>query len=462
MAEAVVILAPDVRRQQVVQRGDRSPPGNSLGDLQPLRVLVEHRIDDVDERFVAREKSVPAGEQVAFEPALALVLAEHFQHTTGVRDVIVVRDDLAHEHAVRDFEDGIPAIRCRLVGADDAERRGVARDDVADVFALLARGFRDDAARRLDFDGVVLEIGQAQVAQQDAAVRVRVCAHAPIALRRGGQHVGADRAVLVEQFFRAVAAHPGFELVNVLGLVHLAHGDLMRTESAFGLLAVDDFRAGPTLRADEHDHRPGRAPCIAVAARGLLDRGDVVERALERFRHLLVHVCRLMAGDEVRFVAVALQQLRELFLRNSREHGGPGDLVSVQMQDRQHRAVSRRIQEFVGVPARRERAGLRFAVTDHTGDDEIRIVEGCAVRVREGVSQLTALVDRARHFRSDMTRNAAGKRELLGTTASSPLHPSRRRDKARCTCLPDRCSPRTPALHAPGRRRKSCSGHACR
>ena len=55
MGEAVVILAPDVRGQQVVQRGDLAAPRQVRGDFQPLGVLVEHRIDDVDERFVAVE-----------------------------------------------------------------------------------------------------------------------------------------------------------------------------------------------------------------------------------------------------------------------------------------------------------------------------------------------------------------------------------------------------------------------
>ena len=83
VGEAVVILAPDVRGQQVVQRGDLAPPRQLRGDLQPLGVLVEHRIDDVDERLVAVEQPVPPGEQVALEPALALVLAEHLHHAPG-------------------------------------------------------------------------------------------------------------------------------------------------------------------------------------------------------------------------------------------------------------------------------------------------------------------------------------------------------------------------------------------
>jgi len=38
-------------------------------------MLVEHRIDDVNERLVTGKESVPAGEQITFKPALALVLA---------------------------------------------------------------------------------------------------------------------------------------------------------------------------------------------------------------------------------------------------------------------------------------------------------------------------------------------------------------------------------------------------
>ena len=52
-------------------------------------MLVEHRIDDVDEGFVAGEEAVPAGEQIAFEPALAHVFAEHFHDAAVRRDMVV-------------------------------------------------------------------------------------------------------------------------------------------------------------------------------------------------------------------------------------------------------------------------------------------------------------------------------------------------------------------------------------
>ena len=91
VGEAVVVLPPDVRGQQDVQRGDRPPPGDVPRDLQPLGVLVEHRVDDVDERLVAVEEAVAAGQQVALEPALALVLAEHLHDAPVGGEVVVGR-----------------------------------------------------------------------------------------------------------------------------------------------------------------------------------------------------------------------------------------------------------------------------------------------------------------------------------------------------------------------------------
>ena len=93
VGEAVVVLLPDVGGEQVVQRGDVPPPGQLRGDLQPFGVLVEHGVDDVDERLVAVEQAVPPGQQVALQPAFGLVLAEHgVQHPpVGSEELVVGR-----------------------------------------------------------------------------------------------------------------------------------------------------------------------------------------------------------------------------------------------------------------------------------------------------------------------------------------------------------------------------------
>ena len=107
--------------KQVVERGDRPPPGDVVADLQPLGVLIEHRIDDVDERLVAGEEPVPAGQQIAFEPALALVLAQHLHHAAVGGQMVVVRVDVRHPGAVGDLQHILPAVRVVLVRAEEAK-----------------------------------------------------------------------------------------------------------------------------------------------------------------------------------------------------------------------------------------------------------------------------------------------------------------------------------------------------
>ena len=53
VGKPVVILTPHMGGQQIIQRGYRAPPGNLRGYFEPLGVLVEHRINNMDKGFVA-------------------------------------------------------------------------------------------------------------------------------------------------------------------------------------------------------------------------------------------------------------------------------------------------------------------------------------------------------------------------------------------------------------------------
>ena len=121
VAEAVVILAPDMARQEVIQRANRPSPGDVIAHLQPLGVLIKHRIDDVDERFIAREKTVPAGQEIALEPALALVLAEHLHDPPVGRQMIIPRIGVCDPGTIGDLERILPAVRVVLVRTEEPE-----------------------------------------------------------------------------------------------------------------------------------------------------------------------------------------------------------------------------------------------------------------------------------------------------------------------------------------------------
>ena len=116
---------------------------------------------------------------------------------------------------------------------------------------------------------------------------------------------------------------------------------------------------------------------------------------------------RIGTLDEIRLVAIAAEQELQFVVRDAGENGRVGDLVAVQMQHRQHRAVASRIEELVRVPRGRQRPGFRLAVADHDGDDQVRVVECRAVGVRDRIAEFAAFVDRAGRLRRAMAADAA-------------------------------------------------------
>ena len=185
--EAVVILLPNVGGEQIIQRRDLPPPGQFQRDLQPLGVLAEHRIDDADECLVAVEKAVPAGEQVAFQPTLALVLAEHrVQHAACRRQEFVVLDFSRIPLTIGDFKNCAQKVGKGLIGAEDAEVALILIQlgHVAQKLTEHERVLAIHGARGRHLHRVVVEIRHAQVTKQHAAVGVRIGAHAPVGGRR--------------------------------------------------------------------------------------------------------------------------------------------------------------------------------------------------------------------------------------------------------------------------------------
>ena len=123
---AVVVLAPDVRSQQDVERGDVAPPGHLAARLEPLGVLVEHRVDNVDKRLVAREQPVAPAERVAFQPALTQMFAEHFHHPAIWREVLISGQDLLFPGFAGGAVHRVQPVGSRLVRAEQAEGAHIA------------------------------------------------------------------------------------------------------------------------------------------------------------------------------------------------------------------------------------------------------------------------------------------------------------------------------------------------
>src|SRR5207248_3234392 len=152
-------------------------------------------------------------------------------------------------------------------------------------------------------------------------------------------------SILIEQFFRFVASHPGFEDLAVLVIAAgIRYRHLMRAPETLDFLAIDLFRSSPALGAAQDDHRPLRTFAMpSRASRLFLNGMDPIEHTVERLGHRLMHGDRLMAFDKERFVAVAGEEVPQLLVIHAAEDRRVGDLVAIEMKDWQHCTVRGRV-----------------------------------------------------------------------------------------------------------------------
>ena len=143
---------------------------------------------------------MPPGQQVALQPALALVLGQHLDDPPGARQVLVHlgSDEFGVPLFVGCLEHRLKAVRRGLVGAEDPEVVGVEPDHLGEPLAEHLGRLGDGRARRGHVDAERPEVGQPQIFEQQPAVGVRVVAHPQSPCRRQRGDVGVELAVLVE------------------------------------------------------------------------------------------------------------------------------------------------------------------------------------------------------------------------------------------------------------------------
>ena len=294
----------------------------------------------MDERLVAVEQPVPPGQQVALQPPLAHVLAQHLHHPAVGRQVIVTRHDLALEGPVGHLEDIAQPVGGGLVRTEQPEVRRVVLDHVAQPVAEHPSRFRHARAGVFHRHGVVGEFGQPQVPQQQAAVGVRVGAHPPLTARGQRGEVRHQGPGGVEELLGPVRAQPLLQLRQVLGVAaHLGDRDLMRPPGPLHRQPVHHLGPGPPLGGAQDDGWPGGAGQVRVLPGPALDGADLGDGRVHGGRELLVDQLGVVALDRIRGVPVAAQQRVELLGGDPGQHRRVGDLVAVQVQDGQHRAV---------------------------------------------------------------------------------------------------------------------------
>ena len=159
---------------------------------------------------------------------------------------------------------------------------------------------------------------------------MRICAHSSIVLRRQAREFFNQATVGIEQLFRLTAAQPLLQQREVLRIVsHIRERYLMRAKRSFDWQTVDFARPRPSFRRPQHDRRPLRLGIISVCTRIILDAVNPRVRLIERCREGLMHMPRVRAFDEERFVATRFKQRLHLVIRRTCERGRPGDFISV-------------------------------------------------------------------------------------------------------------------------------------
>ena len=263
--------------------------------------------------------------------------------------------------------------------------------------------------RRRHRDRVVAVVRQIEVHELLAAIGVRVRTQAVVPLGGKGRQLGEEAAGGIEYLLGPVAPHPGFQDREMLEVV-LDAGDrhLVGAEGPLHGLSVDDLGPRPALRGPQHQGRPAGTAVDAPHPRGRLDLPDPPMAGVQRRGEGLVDTEGFVALDEEDLVPVARDQLPDLLVGRSPEHGRARDLVAIQVENGQNRAVPGWVEEADSLPAAFERSRLGLAVADHGGDDEIWVVEGGAEGMDQHVAELATLVDRPGSGHAHVARDPAG------------------------------------------------------
>ena len=157
-------LRQQVEVSRMLSEATGARQGSSSQRLEPLRVLHRHRGGDHGERLVGGEQAVAPGEQVALEPALAEVLAEHLHHPA----VRATRDRRSATGAPRGTGSRPRRPRrggCEFVSSGQKSRKFACRVGAVDVAQQLAERTRRLALLgpgRVDRQRVRREVGEVE------------------------------------------------------------------------------------------------------------------------------------------------------------------------------------------------------------------------------------------------------------------------------------------------------------
>src|SRR6516225_9236017 len=238
--------------------------------------------------------------------------------------------------------------------------------------------------------------------------------HAAVPGRRQFLEFRNQLAIRVKQFLRLLVAHPLLEDSQLFGvLFDVGQRHLMSAPKTLQSVTTHLLWCAPTLRRAQHNHWRARPLGNAAGAAFLLVLSNLPDAMFYGGCHGLVHALGIRPLHEVGRPAVPAQEVLQLFVGDARQKSGIIDLVAVQVQYGQDRAIANGVQELADMPGSRQRSRFGFAVPDHRGDNQVRVVERCSTGMRENVPQFAPFMDGTRSLWRAVTANPARKGELF-------------------------------------------------
>ena len=241
-----------------------------FADVEPLGVLVEHRVDDVRKGLVRVEQTVPARQQVAFQPSQQRVLGQHLHHAAVPGELSRRRRPrVAGRPSTSSCSPRTPP----AAGSTRSRRDRTARKLVMLFFMTSRRyspsgfvfSYSTRAARAGTSTAYLRKSGSVSSLRSSPPLACGLALMRRLPLGASALISGLRVPFAVEQLFGTVALTSSpcssFRLAGVVAYVGKRH--LVRPPRALDLVALDLFRSGPALRRAQHDHRPPRADRIS-------------------------------------------------------------------------------------------------------------------------------------------------------------------------------------------------------
>src|SRR5829696_1966027 len=235
------------------------------------------------------------------------MLAKDFHDATVRRLVFIDWRCLGDPDAIGNFKQSIKPVRRRLVWSNNPEVTFIQVEfhNVSQKAPENARCLCVNSSGSWNCHGVIAIVWQLQILEEQTAIRMRVGAHAALALRRQFGKFRSQLSCLVKQFLGLIAPQPLFQHSQVLRILcGLRQWDLMRTKCSLDRFAIDELWPGPTLRRAENNHGPLRASSTITLARISLNRSNLVKDRIESGRHQLMHCCGFVTFNEMRSIPV--------------------------------------------------------------------------------------------------------------------------------------------------------------